>query len=76
MSALLAALLAKALPFLLAAAGGLAALWTAFARGKSAERAKQAQARLETITEAQKIDDAIAGRTDAENRKEASKWVR
>lgn len=76
MSALLAALLAKALPFLLAAAGGLAALWAAFARGKSAERAKQANARLETITEAQRIEDAIAGRSDAENRKEASKWVR
>ncbi len=76
MSALLGSLLAKALPWLIAAGGGLAALWAAFVRGKASERAKTDRDRLGDVSEAKAIEDAIAGRTEAENRKELGKWAR
>lgn len=76
MTALLGSILAKALPWLIAAGGGIAALWAAFARGKASERARQAESRLDDIGEAKAIEDAIAGRPDAKNRKELGKWAR
>lgn len=54
----------------------LAAIWRAFAAGKASERARQDRARLESITDAQRIDDAIAGRDPDANRKELGRWNR
>ena len=59
-------------------AGILAVVVAAFLKGWSAgkaqERAKTDRARLESMTEAQKIDEAIAGRDPAANRKELGRW--
>ena len=42
--------------------------------GAKAERAKHDRERLESISEAQRVDDAVAGRDADENRKRLSKW--
>lgn len=42
--------------------------------GAKAEEAKQAQARLEARTEADKIDDAVAGRSPDANRERLKSW--
>jgi hypothetical protein len=42
--------------------------------GASAERAKQAASQSKAVSEAQAIDDAIAGRAPAANREELTKW--
>lgn len=76
MSAILGSLLAKAAPLLLMAIAAVAAFFGARRAGAAKERAKQAEARLDDISEAKRIEDAIAGRTDAENRKELGKWSR
>lgn len=59
-------------------AGIVAVVVAAFFKGRSAgkasERAKTDRARLESMTEAQKIDEAIAGRESNANRKELGKW--
>lgn len=58
--------------------GGLFAALIAWMRGRStgarAERDKQAGERLKARTEADRIEDAIAGRDPDENRKELRKW--
>jgi uncharacterized protein YmfQ (DUF2313 family) len=65
---------------LIALGGALLALVYALFRGrawgKAEERAKQDAERIEAITEAQKIDAAIAGRDPDANRKELGKWSR
>lgn len=76
MTALLWSLIAKVAPALLGAALVVSA-WFAGRRGGAAdERAKQAGARLDDVSEAKRIEDAIAGRSDAENREELGKWAR
>jgi hypothetical protein len=44
--------------------------------GAKAAEAKQAQARLEARTEADKIDDAVAGMSDAEVLRRQKEWSR
>lgn len=44
--------------------------------GARAERDKQARERLEARSEADKIDDAVAGLSDEEVMKEQAKWSR
>lgn len=60
--------------------GGLAAAVIAWMRGRvtgaRAERDRRAAERLKSMTEAQKIDEAVAGRDPADNRKELGKWSR
>jgi hypothetical protein len=42
--------------------------------GAAKEREKQAEERLQARTEADRIDDAIAGRSDDENRARLKRW--
>lgn len=76
MSALFGILFAKALPYLLMALAAVAAFFGVRKAGADKERAKQAKARLDDISEAKTIEDAIAGKSEAEIRKEASKWAK
>lgn len=65
-------------PTILAIIGGIvAALGFGYQQrraGRKAERAKQDRERLESITEAQRIDEAIAGRDPDKNREELGRW--
>ena len=60
--------------------GGLIAVVIAWIRGRMsgarAERDKRAADRLKSMSEAQKIEDAVAGRDPNENRKELGGWSR
>lgn len=60
--------------------GGLVAVVVAWMRGRvtgaRAERDRRAAERLKSISEAQKIDEAIAGRDPDKNREELGKWSR
>lgn len=64
----------------LALGGGLLAAAIAWLRGRAtgarAERERRAAERLKSMTEAQKIDEAIAGRDTGENRKRLKQWGR
>lgn len=44
------------------------------ASGARAERAKQARDRIESMTEAQKVDEAVAGRDAETNRERLKRW--
>lgn len=68
------ALLLQFWPYILAGIAALAALFKYRSGIIKAERAKQDRARIEAMTEAQKIDEAIAGRDPDENRKEFGTW--
>mgnify|MGYP001316436054 CR=1 FL=1 len=78
MTAILAWLLAN--PTVLAVIGGIAAaLGIGFHQrraGARNARDRQAAGRLDTLTEAQRIDEVIAGRDPDANRKELGKWSR
>lgn len=57
--------------------GTIVAYFRGSANGSQRERAKQDRARIEAMTEAQKIDEAIAGRDAQTNRKELSdRWAK
>jgi hypothetical protein len=73
-SALLVGLIGHLWPYLIAAVAGLGFLWSAYSKGKAAERAKQIAADAAAATEGQKIDDAVAGRAPDDNRKALGKW--
>lgn len=72
--------IAKILPYValaVAAVGSLGiALWRAKSKAKAEEKAKQDAERLAARTEADKIDQAVAGMSDAEVLKGQSKWSR
>lgn len=60
-------------------AGGIGILGTVLVArnsGKNAEKRKQLERDAKARTEADKIDDAVAGRTAAENRKRLSRWAK
>lgn len=65
-------------PTILAIGGAAIAVIGAFIKGRlsgaSAERNKQAADNAAAATEGQKIDDAVAGRAPADNRKELAQW--
>ncbi|TIN08561.1 MAG: hypothetical protein E5X38_30365 [Mesorhizobium sp.] len=76
-------LLQQAWPYLAAGLVGLAAIVTAYFKGKSNEKAKQAardlaaaQERVEMNREATDIERQTVGLTDDQARKEAAPWVR
>lgn len=75
MGALLTALLADLWPFLVAIIGMLG--WGLHQRraGVKAEQAKRAAERLKARTEADRIDDAVAGRDPDANRDELRRWT-
>lgn len=56
--------------------GAIALFLRGRASGRASERAKADKERIEAITEAQRIDEAIAGRDPDANRKELSQWRR
>lgn len=67
------------LPILLGGAGaavvGIGAVYVlGRSHGKAGERQRQSEASAEARDTAREIDDAIAGMTDAERRKELSRW--
>ncbi|ESY70093.1 hypothetical protein NKH57_20075 [Mesorhizobium sp. M1050] len=68
------ALLGQVWPYLLATGAALAGLWTAYAKGKANQKARQDAADAAARSEAQKIDDAVAGRTPDDNRRRLGKW--
>lgn len=67
-------------PLVAAAGAALIAFLVGIMKGRvtgaQRERDKQARERLEARTEADKIDDAIAGMSDAEVIERQSKWSR
>jgi Flp pilus assembly protein TadG len=76
MGTLALALLGQVWPYLLAAVAALAGLCTAYAKGKANQKATQDAADAAARTEAQKIDDAVAGRAPDDNRGRLGKWSR
>ncbi|TPN44475.1 hypothetical protein FJ981_28170 [Mesorhizobium sp. B1-1-4] len=74
MSTLALSLLWQFWPYLLAAGAAIAGLWTAYAKGKASQKAKQEAADTAARADAQKIDDAVAGRAPADNRERLGKW--
>lgn len=78
MTAILGFLLTN--PTILAIGAGIIAVIGAWMHGRvsgaAAERNKQAAAEATARTEAQQIDDAIAGRAPDANRTELGKWSR
>ncbi len=74
MSALFASLVAKLLPWLVAAGAALAAVFGVWQKAKAAQRAADAAKRLEAATEARRIEEAVAGNDADANRRELSKW--
>lgn len=73
---IVAAIIGQIWPYLLAAGVGLAALATAFFKGKADQKAAQDAERLAARTEADRIDQAVAGKSDAEVLKEQAQWSR
>lgn len=73
-------IIAKILPYValgFAAVASLGiALWRARAKGAADQKAKQDAERLAARTEADKIDQAVAGMSDAEVLKGQAKWSR
>jgi hypothetical protein len=61
-------------PYLAAGGAALLGLYKVYAMGKASQKAKQAQADAAARTEAQKIDDAVAGRAPDTNRERLGKW--
>lgn len=55
---------------------GLIAMFKGRADGAAKERAKQLQRDAKARDVADEIDDAVAGRTAAENRKRLSRWAK
>ena len=74
MSALFASLVAKLLPWLVAAGAALVAVFGVWQKAKAAQRAADAAKRLEAATEARRIEEAVAGNDADANRRELSKW--
>jgi hypothetical protein len=70
------ALLLQFWPWIVATGAALFGLFKWRSSIIKCERAKQAQSRLDASTEADKIDDAIAGMSDAEVLKGQAKWSR
>ncbi|TIP06661.1 MAG: hypothetical protein E5X72_00155 [Mesorhizobium sp.] len=76
-------LLQQLWPYVLAGLVGLGAIATAYFKGKSSEKAKQAardlaaaQERFEMNREATDVERETVGMTDDQARKEAAPWVR
>ncbi len=76
MTALVLSLIEHLWPYLLAAGGAGLMLWRAYAAGKKAEKAKQAEAELEARDIADRIDDDVGAIPPADARKELGRWSR
>lgn len=76
MTTIILAVLGKFWPVILAGFGALAWGFRQRRAGANAERAKQAAREAKARGVADEIEDAIAGRSPEENRKELRKWPR
>lgn len=76
MTALVLTLIEHLWPYLLAAGGAGLMLWRAYAAGKKAEKAKQAEAEMEARDIADRIDVDIHALPPEVRRRELSKWSR
>ena len=77
MTTIILAVLGKFWPVILAGFGALAWGFRQRRAGAASERAKQAKAEAKARSIADEIDDAVAGRSADENRKELkAKWQR
>lgn len=75
MGTLLAAILADLWPVLVAIVGALGWGLHQHRAGAKAAQAKRADERLKARTEADRIDDAVAGRDPDANRDELRRWT-
>lgn len=62
------------LPYILAGIAALFGAWRIFAAGQNREKAKQVMREAKARSEADEIEDAVAGRTAEENRKRLKGW--
>ena len=76
MTTLVLSLIEHLWPYLLAAGGAGLMLWRAYASGKKAEKAKQAEAELEARDIADRIDNDVGAIPPADARKELGRWSR
>lgn len=76
MSALVLSLIEHLWPYLLAAGGAGLMLWRAYASGKKAEKAKQAEAEMRARDIADQIDSDVHALPTELRRDELSKWSR
>lgn len=76
MTTIILALAAKFWMPIAAVLGALGWGWSQRRKGAAKERAKQAEAEVKARDIADEIDDAVAGRSADENRKELGKWSR
>jgi len=76
MTALVLTLIEHLWPYLLAASGAGLMLWRAYAAGKKAEKAKQAEAEMRARDIADQIDSDVHALPTELRRDELSKWSR
>lgn len=76
MTALVLTLIEHLWPYLLAAGGAVALLWRAYAAGKKAEKAKQAEAEMEARDIRDQVDNDIGAMPADKALEELGKWKR
>ncbi|MBP8234470.1 MAG: hypothetical protein KAY22_19430 [Rhizorhabdus sp.] len=76
MTTLVLSLIEHLWPYLLAAGGAGLMLWRAYAAGKKAEKAKQAEAEMRARDIADQIDSDVHALPTELRRDELSKWSR
>jgi hypothetical protein len=73
-SALLIALAGHLWPYLIAAVAGLGFLWSAYAKGKAAERAKQIEAEAKARDISDQVQNDVGALPADAARKELGQW--
>ncbi|MCC6206400.1 MAG: ABC transporter permease [Hyphomicrobiales bacterium] len=76
MTALVLSLIEHLWPYLLAVGGAMALLWRAYAAGKKAEKAKQAEAEMEARDIRDQVDNDIGAMPADKALEELGKWKR
>lgn len=74
MSALLVGLLGQLWPYLIAGVAGLGVLWTAYAKGKASEKAKQAAAEIKARDISDQVQNDVGALPPDAARKELGEW--
>lgn len=76
MGAIATALIGQLWPYIAIGLAAALGLWRAWRKGKADQKAAQDAERLAARNEADKIDQAVAGMSDAEVLKGQAKWSR
>ena len=76
MTALVLSLIEHLWPYLLAASGAGLMLWRAYAAGKKAEKAKQAEAEMDARDIRDQVQNDVGSMPADKAREELSKWQR